>query len=306
MTQSTGSKPSASNAGAPRILSSIAELSGRYDALLCDLWGCLHNGVAPYPAAIAALRAFRAAGGTVVLLTNAPRPNPAVRRHLLGMGAPEDAFDGIVSSGDATRAEVASLKHGRRLHAIGPSRDTSLWEGLPVELTDIHDADAILCTGLNDDETETPEDYRDALCAAAARNLPFICANPDIVVDRGEKRLYCAGAIAQVYEQLGGSVVLCGKPHAPIYALALEELRRLRGAAVDPTRVLTVGDGIATDVLGAEQAGLDCVFVTGGLAMEEVAVDPRAPDPEHPDPARLSEYLARHNRSPAFAIGRLR
>ena len=291
---------------APRILSSLSELAGRYDALLCDLWGCLHNGVKPYPAAIAALHAFREAGGAVLLLTNAPRPNPAVRAHLLGMGAPESAFDGIVSSGDATRAEIASLKHGERLHTIGPERDTSLWEGVPVELTDVEAADAILCTGLNDDETETPDDYDALLRSAVGRGLPFICANPDIVVDRGEKRLYCAGAIAQRYQELGGAVTMCGKPHAPIYDLALRELALLRGGAIDPARVLAVGDGIATDVLGAEQAGLDCVFVTGGLATEEVAAEPTKPDPENPDPARLFAYLQRHGRAPAYAIGRLR
>ncbi|MCI4665296.1 MAG: TIGR01459 family HAD-type hydrolase [Neomegalonema sp.] len=290
----------------PRILSNISEIQAGYDALLCDLWGCLHNGVSPYPAAIDALRSFRAQGGVVILLTNAPRPHGPVRRHLLNMGAPEDAFDAIVSSGDATRAEVASGRHGARIHAVGPSRDTSLWEGLPVEIVGQSEADAILCTGLNDDETETPDDYADLVADGVARNLPFVCANPDIVVDRGERRLYCAGAIAQRYEEAGGRVILCGKPHAPIYELALAELARLRGKPVQKERVLAVGDGIATDVLGAELAGLDCVFVTGGLAMAEVAADAAAPDPENPDPARLGAYLARHGRAPAFAIGRLR
>ena len=249
---------------------------------------------------------FRNAGGIVVLLTNAPRPNAAVRRHLLGMGAPEDVFDGIVSSGDATRAEIASLKHGRRIHTIGPARDTSLWEGLPVELTDVKEADAILCTGLNDDETETPDDYNELLGEAAARDLPLVRANPDIIVDRGEHRLFCAGALAQRYTELGGHSIYSGKPHAAIYELALAQLAELKGAPLDPKRVLAVGDGVATDVLGAEQAGLDCIFVTGGLAMAEVAADPSNPDPEAPDPMRLSAYLEKHERAPAFAIGRLR
>ncbi len=292
--------------GPPRILSELAELAGDYDALLCDLWGCLHNGVAPYPAAVAALRAFRAAGGTVLLLTNAPRPNAAVRRHLLGLGAPEDAFDGIVSSGDATRAEIASLKHGRRVYPVGPARDTSLWDGLPVELAPLSGAEVILCTGLFDDETETPDDYAPMIAEAVERRLPFICANPDVVVDRGEKRIFCAGAIAERYAAAGGEVVTCGKPHAPIYALAAAELERLRGAPVARERVLAIGDGIATDVPGAEAAGYDCVFVSGGLAMAEVAADPLRPDPESPDPERLAAFLARHGRAPAFAIGRLR
>lgn len=292
--------------GPTRILTALSEISDGYDALYCDLWGCLHNGVAPYPAAVEALRAFRAKGGTVILLTNAPRPSAAVRRHLLRLGAPEDAFDAIVSSGDATRAEVASLKYGRRIHAVGPERDESLWEGLPVAIETLEHADAILCTGLFDDEHETPDDYVPMIDSAVHRNLPFICANPDIVVDRGDRRLYCAGAIAERYAHAGGQVVLCGKPHAPIYALAAAELERLRGGPVAPERVLAVGDGIATDVLGAEQAGVDCVFVTGGLALEETAADPSSPDPETPDADRLAAFLAENDRAPAFAIGRLR
>ena len=187
-----------------QILNSIDEVAARYDVLLCDLWGCYHNGVTPFPNAVAALRRFRGRGGRVVLLTNAPRPRDAVARHLARMGAPEDSFDAIVSSGDATRAELGKGAWGRRLHVVGPERDDSLWAGLSIENAPVEAADAILCTGLFDDTTETPEDYAGLVAAGRARALPFLCANPDVIVDRGEQRLYCAGAIAAEYAKAGG------------------------------------------------------------------------------------------------------
>ncbi len=282
------------------ILERLDALAGRYDVLLCDLWGCLHNGVRPFPDAVAALQGFRAAGGAVILLTNAPRPNPAVKRHLAGMGAPDDCYDAIVTSGDSTRAVLADRRYGARIHVVGPDRDTSIWEGLDLALVGLDEADAILCTGLFDDTTETPDDYAGLVASGVARNLPFLCANPDIVVDRGEERLYCAGAIAEVYKAAGGDVFYFGKPHPPIYELALRVAAELKPGA-PKERILGVGDGIATDVLGAEQAGLDCVFVSGGLAARELGGDP-----ERPDAARLGAYLAEHGRAPAYAIGRLR
>lgn len=283
-----------------RVLSSFDEIASDYDVMLCDLWGCYHNGLRPYEAAVAALRRFRASGGAVILLTNAPRPNPAVRKHLDGMGAPADSFDAIVSSGDSARAVLASLKHGRKLYVIGPDRDQSIWEGLDVELTTLEQADAILCTGLFDDTTETPADYADTIAAARARDLPFLCANPDIIVDRGEQRLYCAGAIGLEYKKAGGRVLYFGKPHAPIYELAFSVAADLRPDA-PRSRIIGVGDGPATDVLGAELAGVDCLFVTGGIAAHEVGEDPETPDPE-----RLAAYLNAEGRAPGFAIGRLR
>lgn len=288
----------------PQILKSIDEVADRYDALLCDLWGCYHNGVEPYPAAVAALQRFRTSGGTVVLLTNAPRPSPAVAQHLAGMGAPQDSFDAIVSSGDATRAEISSGKWGRRLHLVGPDRDDSLWGGLDVEASSLADADAILCTGLFNDHIETPDDYADLVATGVARGLPFLCANPDIVVDRGEERLYCAGAIAEAYAAAGGRTIYFGKPHPPIYALALERLAETKDTTVDALdrrRVLAVGDGVNTDVLGADQAGIDCVFVSGGLALDEIGGSA-----DDPDPAGLTQYLVANCRSPRYAIGRLR
>ena len=288
------------NAGQTRILQSLAEISSDYDVLLCDLWGCYHNGVEPYPAAVAALRSFRAAGGAVVLITNAPRPSAPILRHLDRMGAPKDSFDDIVSSGDATRHVVAAGKYGTRVHVVGPERDSGIWDDLPIELTPLEQADSILCTGLFDDETETPADYADLVRRGVALGLTMLCANPDIVVDRAETRLYCAGAIAEAYKQAGGEAVYFGKPHQPIYALALEKARALR-PTLDSARILAVGDGVATDVLGAEQAGVDCLFVTGGLAWQEVG-----DNPDTPEPGKLTQYLVGHGRSPRYAIGRLR
>lgn len=289
-----------SDGGAPRLIASLDAIADRYDAILCDLWGCYHNGITPFPSAVAALIRFRERGGRVVLLTNAPRPREAVRRHLELMGAPAESFDAIVSSGDATRAEVASGRWGRRLHIVGPERDDDIWRGLDIDHVALEDAEAILCTGLNDDSVETPADYEELIASGVARSIPFLCANPDIVVDRGDQRLYCAGAIGAAYAEAGGDVVLFGKPHAPIYGLALGEAERLLGDRFSLQRVLAAGDGVATDVLGAEKAGIDCLFVSGGLAAAEVG-----DAPERPDPDRLAQYLVGHKRSPNYAIGLL-
>lgn len=283
-----------------RIVQSLDEVAADYDVLLCDLWGCYHNGVRPYPAAAAALQRFRAGGGAVVLLTNAPRPTEPIERQLAAMGAPRDSYDDIVSSGAATRHELASGRFGRRIYPVGPERDHGLWSDLPVEPVSLDQAEAILCTGLFDDTTETPDDYAELISAGVTAEIPLLCANPDVVVDRGETRIYCAGAIAEAYTRAGGEVVFFGKPHPPVYALAMRHARALR-PSLDPTRVLAIGDGFATDVLGAAQAGLDCLFVSGGLAAAEVGQDPEAPDP-----ALLTQYLVEKNLSPRYTIGRLR
>jgi HAD superfamily hydrolase (TIGR01459 family) len=281
------------------IIEALDEISDRYDALLCDVWGCYHDGVAPYRAAVSALRAFRARGGTVLLLTNAPRPAEAVRQHLLGMGAPQDSWDAIVTSGDAARNEVASGRMGRRVEHVGPDRDLGFFDGLDVRRVGREQADSVVLTGLFDDETETAADYAPSIADWLARRLPMLCCNPDVVVHRGDRLLYCAGAIAQAYEKAGGTVVQAGKPHAPIYRLAMEVLAT-RTADATP-RVLAVGDGVATDIAGANAAGLDALFVTGGLAAAELS-----DDPEIPDSSRLDAYLERNGAHAAYAIGRLR
>lgn len=281
-----------------RIIDSLDEIAGDYDALFCDLWGCYHNGVRPYAAAVAALRAFRARGGAVVLMTNAPRANRFVLRHLDRMGAPADSWDAVVSSGDAALAEIGAGRWGRRLEYVGPPHDLSFFDGLDVELVGTPDADSVVCVGLEDDSRETPDDYAGRIAGWAARGLPMLCANPDIVVDRGHERLWCAGAIAEAYRAAGGAVTYPGKPHPPIYALGRRLLADMGRAA---PRILAVGDGIATDVLGGAQAGIDTLFVTGGLAAEAVS-----DDPERPDADRLARFLADAPARPTYAIGRLR
>ena len=281
-----------------RIIDSLAEIAADYDALFCDLWGCYHNGVTPYAAAVTALQGFRARGGAVVLMTNAPRANRFVLRHLDRMGAPADSWDAVVSSGDAALAELASGRWGRRVEYVGPPNDLSFFEGLDVALTGPDEAEAVVCIGLEDDSRETPDDYAGRIAGWAARGLPMLCANPDIVVDRGHERLWCAGAIAEAYRAAGGTVAYPGKPHPPIYALGRE---LLAGMGRTAPRILAVGDGIATDVLGGAQAGVDTLFVTGGLAAEAVS-----DDPDRPDPARLARWLESAPAQPTYAIGRLR
>jgi HAD superfamily hydrolase (TIGR01459 family) len=280
------------------IIQSLSEIADRYDALFCDLWGCYHNGVAPYPAAVAALRAFRQGGGAVVLMTNAPRSADLVAAQLARMGAPEDSFDAIVSSGDAARAEVAEHRYGRRVLYVGPERDLSFFAGVDVELVDAARADSVVVIGLRDDSSETPEDYAAEIADWAARGLPMLCANPDVVVDRGDVRLWCAGALAEAYAAAGGAVHFSGKPHPAIYRLGRAVVKRLRGPEA---RILALGDGVMTDVAGGAAEGLDALFVTGGLAAEAVS-----DDPETPDQARLRAFLAAHDAAPRYAIGRLR
>lgn len=287
-----------------RIIESLSQIGADYDALFCDLWGCLHNGKTAYPAAIAALQQFRRGGGKVCLMTNAPRPNPMVERQLNRMGVPTDAWDIIVSSGDATQAAMLDGAVGRRVWHLGPDKDDSFFDLIPpgyetaepITRVALDEAEGIICTGLFDDLTEAPEDYRTRLTQAQALGLPMLSANPDIVVDMGEDRIYCAGALAELYEELGGKVSSFGKPHAPIY----DRARNLLGLGTG-ARYLAVGDGINTDILGATREGIDALFVTGGLA-----ADSMGPDVENPEPERLTEWLATRQQDPKYSIGRLR
>jgi HAD superfamily hydrolase (TIGR01459 family) len=284
-----------------RIIQSLSEIADAYDAVLCDLWGCYHNGITPYPAAVEACRAFRARGGRVVLLTNAPRPAQSVRRFLDHIGAPQDSYDAIVSSGGACQAALEGGAFGRRIEYVGPERDLHMLTDIGLEPAPAEEAEAVLVTGLRDDRNETPADYAGEIAIWARRNLPLLCANPDLVVDRGDERLWCAGAIARDYEAAGGRVVWYGKPHRPIYERCFQVLEEIGQGQVDRDRVLAIGDGIATDVEGGIRAGLDVLFVTGGLAAGELG-----PDPEHPDAARLERFLSEHDLGPHYAMGRLR
>ena len=252
-------------AGRPvELVSGLAELAPRYDLVLSDVWGVLHDGVTAFPAAGDALRRFRAGGGRVVLVSNAPRPGFVVTRQLDGLGVPRDAYDDVVTSGDVTRALVSEHGTDRMFH-LGPERDIRLFDGLPARSGSLEDADFVVCTGLFDDETETVEDYADTLARMRARNLLMICANPDIVVERGHLLLPCAGALAVAYEAIGGTTVTGGKPHAPIYDAALRAGATALGRAADRARVLAVGDAIRTDVTGARDYGLDALLVARGI-----------------------------------------
>ena len=284
-----------------RILSSLSEISDAYDAIFCDLWGCYHNGIEPYEAAVSACHGFRERGGTVILLTNAPRPAHGVKAFLDRIGAPEDSYDAIVSSGAACQAALASGKFGRSFFYVGQDRDLHMLSDVGLAPASLDDASAVLITGLRDDRVETPEDYAAEISSWADRGLTVLCANPDIQVDRGHERLWCAGAIARDYEAAGGEVIYFGKPHLPVYQRCHEVLHEHMGREVPKERVLAIGDGILTDVPGGIAAGLDTLFVTGGLAAQDLG-----PDPEHLQQDLLDRFLEESGLAPAFAIGRLR
>lgn len=252
------------SAAAIPVLDSIKDLGSRYRAWLVDIWGVMHNGHRAFPHAVAATRAFRAQGGIVVLLSNSPRPSPSVQEQLRRLGVPDDAYDATVTSGDLTRHELA--KHeGAAVFHLGPERDRPIFQGLPVKLGGQQDAELVVCSGLFDDEAETPDDYIGLLRALAVRKLPMICANPDHLVERGDRLVWCAGALAALYEKEGGAVLYAGKPYAPIYVLALETIGELAGRPVPRSEVLAIGDGVNTDIAGAAGLGIDSVFVASGL-----------------------------------------
>ncbi len=293
------------------IIANLADLGTRYDAVFCDLWGCLHNGKTPFPTAVAALQGFRARGGKVLLLTNAPRPKSSVIRQLNAMGVPRDAWDEVVTSGDATQGAMLNGAVGRKLYFIGAAKDEVFFTDFADDLVDLAasqppilrvplaEAEGIICTGLADDLTETPDDYRAVLLQCKINDLPMLCANPDVIVDFGDKRLYCAGALAEAYETMGGTVFYFGKPHPPIYDLARRRLSALTGGK--DMQILAIGDGVTTDVQGGMSEDIDTLFVTGGIAASEFG-----PDPSHPDKRLLDQWLAAKSMSPTFAIGLLR
>lgn len=283
------------------IIHSLADISGDYDAVLCDLWGVYHNGVRPHVEAVEALRAYRARGGVVALLTNAPRPDFAVAKLLETMGAPEDSYDLIVTSGDATLLTLKDGQFGEACYHIGKPQDRDLFDGLGIRQKPLGDADFILCSGLTDDANETPEDYADMIAEAVGRGLILVCANPDIVVDRGERRLYCAGALAQAYAAAGGAVRLYGKPHRPVYDLAVSKLAAQMGRQLDPARILAIGDGPATDIKGANDYGIDALFIAAGLAAAELLDADGAIIP-----GAMTAYLERENAAPQKALAFLR
>jgi HAD superfamily hydrolase (TIGR01459 family) len=246
----------------------LSDLVDGVEVILSDIWGVVHNGLESFPEACEALHTYRQRGGTVILITNAPRPADSVQRQLRKLGVADETYDAIVSSGDLTRNFVADHP-GKKIFWIGPERDSSIHRGLDAAMAPLEQADYIVCTGLFDDETESVEDYRAMMLQAREHKLPLICANPDIVVERGDRLIYCAGAIAELYRELGGEAIFYGKPHRPIYerAMALAAERRGRPTSLD--RVLAIGDSVRTDLTGALGFGIDCLFLTRGIHSEE-------------------------------------
>lgn len=247
----------------------FSALAPDYDVLLSDIWGVVHNGVVAFPPASDALMRMRARGGTVVLVTNAPRPSEVVARQLDSLHVPREAYDAIVSSGDVTRG-VIQQRRGQSLFHMGPERDASIFTGLDVRFAPLESADYVVCSGLEDDDEDKPEDYRARLETMLKRKTFMVCGNPDVVVERGDRLEYCAGAIADLYATMGGEVLYAGKPYRPIYDMALAKAAEVSGRAVALNRVLAIGDSVRTDLKGARTAGLDFLFVTSGIHAEEV------------------------------------
>jgi HAD superfamily hydrolase (TIGR01450 family) len=287
-----------------RIIASLSEVATLYDAAFVDLWGCLHNGIAAFPAAVSAMRAFRAGGGRVVLVTNAPRPRAHIEAQIERMGIPRDAWDVIASSGDAARVALFQGAVGSRIWFMGEERDRVFLEPprivadpLRIEEVPLGEAEGIVCCGPFDPFAD-PGINRPDLLLAKSRGLKLLCANPDIVVDRGDRREWCAGAVAQLYDEMGGTALYFGKPHPPIYDLARRRLAEV--APLPPEqRILCIGDGLRTDIQGALGEGLDSLLITGGLAAEETGTRPGG----QPDPDRLAEHLETQRLAPTYAMG---
>jgi HAD superfamily hydrolase (TIGR01459 family) len=252
------------NVSRPPRVAGFSDLASSCRFAICDVWGVLHNGVEHFRAAGAALVAFRERGGRVVLVSNAPRPNAVIKTQLDRFGVAHAAYDGIITSGDVAR-EYLAARPGLKVFPIGAERDLPVYAGLPVALVPEAEAELVACTGLVDDDRETPDDYAAQLRKLAGRGLPMLCINPDIVVERGERLVWCAGALAQRYRIFGGETIVVGKPHAPIYDAALRHFAGLAGRPVERSEVLAIGDGAETDIRGANQAGIDVLFITGGI-----------------------------------------
>ena len=282
----------------PLLTDHFSALAPNYDAILSDVWGVIHNGVESFPAASEALTRFRRQGGTVCLISNAPRPGGQVMRLLDHLHVPHSAYDAIVTSGDVTREFVAK-RAGEPVFHIGPERDLTIFTGLDAPFGRLETARYVICSGLYDDEVETPDDYRELVGKIRARDLFMVCANPDVVVERGDRLVYCAGAIADLYAEQGGEVFYAGKPYRPLYDLALGEVAKARGKSVPLDRVLAIGDSVRTDLKGAHDLGADCLFVTAGIHSEELG------HRDNPDPAALRTMFAAAGQMPRAMTRRL-
>lgn len=254
-----------------QIISNLAQIAENYDAILSDVWGVIHNGARQYSPAVAALQAFRQSGKTVVLISNSPRPYFQIPPQLASMGIGAETYDLIVTSGDAT--SLLARKYGTKALRFGPPKDDVFFEGIGVQYVGVDEAEFIVCTGPRDDLTETADDYRAELAKLAKTKLPFICANPDKVVQMGDRLISCGGALADIYAEYGGEVVMAGKPFAPIYEMCFAGLKEINGTPIDKSRILCIGDGPVTDVLGAANQKLDCLFVAGGISGDTLLGD---------------------------------
>jgi HAD superfamily hydrolase (TIGR01459 family) len=288
-----------------QIINSLAEISDRYDALFCDLWGCVHDGLTPFADAVSAMQSFRTKGGTVMLVTNAPRPHAPVRKQLQRIGVPDNAYDGIATSGDSARAAMFRGAVGQNIYFIGQTHDQDFFS--PLELVEdpktitqvtLEEAEGIVCCGPFDPLADLQE-MQPQLLFAKSKGLKLLCANPDIVVDRGNTREWCAGALAKLYTEIGGESLYFGKPHSPIYDLARLRLNTL-GKSIPDSRILCVGDGVLTDIDGALGEELDSLFITGGLAARETKTV------DQPEPQALEAYLTQEMMQPTYSIGKLR
>ncbi len=288
-----------------RIIETLSEISAQYDALFVDLWGCVHNGVTAFPDACAALQKYRSEGGKVVMVTNSPRPRAGVQKQLTQFGVPDDAWDTIATSGDSARSAMFQGAVGSKVWFIGQPGEEKFFQPLsllddPLEMKQVplEQAEGIVCTGPEDPMAD-PEVMRPQFLYAKQKGLKLLCANPDIVVDRGETREWCAGALARLYTEMGGESLYFGKPHPPIYDLARRRLAAL-GKPVADDRILCIGDGVLTDIKGAMGEDIDSLFISGGLAAEETKTTVQ------PDANALSAYLEKEMSNPTYTIGFLR
>lgn len=288
-----------------QIISALSEVSSRYEALFVDLWGCVHNGVTAFPEAVAALQQYRATGGIVVLVTNSPRPRSGVEQQLKVFGVPDDAYDAIATSGDSARSAMFQGAVGEKVWFIGQAHETAFFQPLSIlehpkeiEMVPLDEAEGIVCCGPEDPMAD-PDAMRPQFLLAKQRGLKLLCANPDIVVDRGETREWCAGALAKLYTEMGGESLYFGKPHPPIYDLARRRLAAIKPGISDAS-ILAIGDGPQTDISGAMGEDLDSLFISGGLARSETKTT------DQPEVEALNSYLEKEKIAPTFSIGMLR
>ncbi|MVO17547.1 TIGR01459 family HAD-type hydrolase [Parasedimentitalea huanghaiensis] len=289
-----------------QIISALNDVSSRYQALFVDLWGCVHNGITAYPEAVAALQAYRATGGIVVLVTNSPKPRAGVAEQLGQFNVPADAYDTIATSGDSARSAMFRGAVGDKVYFMGEwQRDAGFFEPLHIlenpsniQRVPLAEAEGIVCCGPNDPMAD-PDVNRSDFLYAKQKGMKLLCANPDIVVDRGETREWCAGALAQLYTEMGGESLYFGKPHPPIYDLARRRLAEL-GQDIPDGDILVIGDGPHTDIDGGMGEGIDSLFISGGLAAKETKTETQ------PDAQALELYLKQEQSNPTYTIGRLR